>query len=54
MSTYPITISSRFHQVYPDAAVGILVLENVSNPKSCAPLDEQKSRVREFTARHLY
>jgi DNA/RNA-binding domain of Phe-tRNA-synthetase-like protein len=42
MSAYPITISDSFHQVYPHASVGILILENVSNPKSCPPLDEQK------------
>ena len=53
MSTYPITISSRFHQVYPDAAVGILILENVSNPKNCAPLDEQKAAL-ESSLRDTY
>jgi len=43
MSAYPISITDSFHQVYPQAAVGILILENTSNPKSCPPLDEQKT-----------
>ena len=43
MSAYPISISNTFHQVYPRASVGVLILENVSNPESCPPLDEQKA-----------
>ena len=43
MITYPITTSDSFHQVYPHAAVGILILENVSNPKSCSELDKKKA-----------
>ena len=53
MSAYPISISDTFHQVYPQAAVGILILENVSNPKSCPPLDEQKTAL-ENTLRETY
>lgn len=48
MSAYPITISDSFHQVYPQAAVGILILENVCNPESCPPLDEQKTALEQM------
>ena len=53
MSVYPISISDTFHQIYPNAAVGILILENVNNPKSCQPLDEQKAAL-EKSLREAY
>ncbi len=42
MSIPNVTISERFHQTYPQAAVGVMMLENVSNPKRCEALDEKK------------
>ncbi len=53
MSAYPITITDSFHQVYPHAAVGLLILENVSNPKTCAALDTQKTEL-ENKLRDIY
>ncbi|BBB49649.1 hypothetical protein [Pelolinea submarina] len=53
MSAYPISISDAFHQIYPNAAVGILILENVNNPKSCSLLDEQKTAL-EKSLREAY
>jgi hypothetical protein len=43
MAEYPITISETFHKENPDAAVGILIMEQVSNPKSCDELIQLKT-----------
>lgn len=42
-----LTVSENWKMAYPDAAIGILALNNVTNPKEHAALDRRKSELEE-------
>jgi DNA/RNA-binding domain of Phe-tRNA-synthetase-like protein len=44
---YAITISDAFHQKYPNAIVGVMIIENVSNPKKAPELDDIKTEIEQ-------
>jgi DNA/RNA-binding domain of Phe-tRNA-synthetase-like protein len=53
MAEYTIEMSESFHTLYPQAAVGVLILEGVCNPKSCEPLNNLKVQL-ENELRSIY
>lgn len=42
MPEYSIRMTKSFQEIYPTAALGVLMLEDVSNPKTDAKLDQLK------------
>ena len=44
---YAITISDTFHQKYPNATVGVMIIENASNPKEAPELDAIKMEIEQ-------
>jgi DNA/RNA-binding domain of Phe-tRNA-synthetase-like protein len=45
MPEYPIYCSDTLHQIYPQATVGVMILEDVTNPKSSPELDGLKQNL---------
>ena len=44
---YPITISNALHQKYPNATVGVMIIENAYNPKEAPELDAIKMEIEQ-------
>jgi DNA/RNA-binding domain of Phe-tRNA-synthetase-like protein len=45
MSDISIQLTQSFHEIYPHAQVGVMILENVNNPGSCPELDRIKGQI---------